>query len=103
MTEPKPTRWWRKKRTIATAVLWLALPILYFLAEGPLAFLEGVEPVSDIASAAQDFLYPGAIDDALAYCPVLADLRMSYLDLWNVGVHIYDVEFRWEPPNHPAD
>ena len=38
MTSPARRPWWKRKRSIAAAVLWLALPILYPLSLGPAAY-----------------------------------------------------------------
>lgn len=93
--------WWRRKRWQAVIALWLALPILYFVAEGPAAH---AGRFSETAESLREFLYPEVLDEALAYWPVLADFRASYIGRWTDGVRlvrIYDVEVRWEPAKSP--
>ena len=39
MTAPPPRRpWWRRKRMWAAVAVWLALPVLYVLADGPVGY-----------------------------------------------------------------
>ncbi len=39
MTAPPPRRpWWKKKRTWASGVLWLMLPVAYLLSMGPAVY-----------------------------------------------------------------
>lgn len=48
MADPQPTRpWWKKKRWLAAAILWLALPIVYVFACGGAAYALGRDWISN--------------------------------------------------------